>query len=624
MIKKNTQIASIIMLLIHCITIQGMFTALRQRGFTTYRSSNDLTKINPLGQRRYWQPTQLKKTPSSIVAETAYPNKNFLLKGAALSHSSYWLKNVVSDNISLNKVSITDPMATFTNTLFQISSDGHISVKTESNELFNALTPDFFGRLRGAQEKNILDNNSVIEEIVNLGKQNYAKITNDVTTFPEAKIRDFIVAMNNAHKKDSDMAQSLEDAYLFLRGTLSNNHDLMHYLIGFNRYSDILSNQRLEEFKNSITKGGLSAQESPSDYNATDFEQFKNALLKIKMPSDQIKYARDHFALAVAAIIDAKRNMELYSPKVIMREGSYNQQPAFSTCAETAILDLLGNICFDEITGIFDPVHFFPTLKINSDLIAFFERYKHINTINRDKNIQNDFLKLVSGIKGVTYVNNNYEISSIANEKNLITLCNHFFSIQAKNLDELGKMLSNERRTFTFELVSLRDAIKEIVIKIYDKKTNKRKQMSLYFQPGHSWFQTGDRNAHKVFLDAKTLLAQHSDPMNMLFLYMHPEPLIDHLFFRKITRNQSGQVNPFSSSFFHAYPTENDYEKSQVIRAILLYSKDQKTLDYAYRLFKSLSPYNQSLLKDDISKIGTKEQIDTLHFLENRALTLIE
>jgi len=602
MIKIITKKALYIGLLIQCFSVQGMFTALRNRQLTTAaRPRYNRVGYTRLNQRNYWQPVQAKRKP--LIEETNYPNKNFLTQGQATVYSTYLLPNVLSYNISKHELDPSDSMAQFAKALFQISPDGHISIVKDKNKISYLLTPEFFGVLRGAREKGLLDDPSTVKKIVTFGQSEYAKMMSNNENFPEAEIKDFIAVMNEVNKTDANIAQALEDAYLFLRINPSNNHDIIHYLLGFNRYGEILSEERLKEFETISAQQDQVVHLSDADYNQNDRENFIDALSKIPRPSDRIKFAHDNFALAVSAMVQDKRNKKLYSPQVKMDEVSYGNYPAFSTCAEAGLRDLIGNMVLDEELQIFTPSIFFPGLKINDDVMKFFNTYNTVDTIN-DKDASKDFVKLVSGVDGVTYVNKNkYEISSIATEQNLIVLCNKFFSLHAKSLSDLGKMLSNERRTLTFELMG-RDSNKTIAITIHDKKTDKTKYMYLNFAPGHTKFKVGKGNKDNSLLDPKILLADFNNPKSRSLLFLHEQPEIAQLFFRKM--KNSGNV--FDPALYHVFSKETEGEKSQLIRTILLYSDDQKALNLAYSLYDSLSDKYKNSLKDVVPSTDVFKQ----------------
>jgi hypothetical protein len=464
----------------------------------------------------------------------------------------------------------------------------------DKNKISYLLTPEFFGALRSAQGQGLFDDASVVEKIIALGQEEYTKMAGADGAFPEAELRDFIVAMNEVHKNNSNIAQSLEDAYIFLRINPSNSHDIIHYLLGFNRYSDILSEQRLKEFKDIVANNDQSVRISDLDYDHSDRERFIQKLLEIKLPSDQVKYADNNFPDAVAAIIQEKRDRALYSPKAIMGQVIYKNQPAFTACAEASIFDFLKNISFDSRLRIFNPSGFFPGLHVHPDVLKIFSKYNTGTDINAPT-VNQDFIDIVSNVEGVTYVKNNYEISSVDNEKNLIALCNKFFSLQAKSLSDLREMLSNEIRSMNFELILGGDNAKKIAITIHDKKADTTKYMYLNFVPGHTEFEVGKENRDKIFLDPRILLANFNNPQSRALLYMHPQPVIDSLFFR--TKKNADDV--FDVSLYYAFPVNNDAEKSRLIRAILSYDKkNNQAVDYAYFLFDSLSDKSKILLKD--------------------------
>lgn len=601
-------------LLVQSVPVLSMFTTVRNR---FYVGRMRPASSGYIGQKRYQsRPAQLKGQ-SRIIKNNIAPTQSpdFSVQGAAVANS-HFLNNVVSHHQSITNA--TDPLVVLTNELFKIEENGTISIVMDQGTVSRLLTPEFFGLLRGAQEKDVLENPEVVTNILTMSKAEAAKVG---SSYSEEKMKKFIGIMNDVRKSKTyfEVAQPLEDAYLFLRSNPHNSHDFIHYLLGFNTYSTILSDSQIKVF-----------QELPwpiSEYDNNDHRIFHETLSKMATPKEKVQYAKDNFPLAISAIIDAKRNRSLYCPKVEMGHVSYKGNPVFSTCAESAFLDLLRNLCFDEAKNVLDPVGFFPGLPVKKELITFFDKCnaaKSINVKTKDFDPQKDFVNLVSGIDGIKYVNNGYEISSMHNEKNLIKLCNYFFSVDSSNLSELGKMLSSNRRTISFD-ISNRDAIYEIAIKIDDNATHKAKYMYLYFQPGHSWFKVGNKQEDKAFFDTNALIMDHNDPRSKSLLYVHPQPIIDNLFFRKIQKNIKDGGSIFEYSLYYTFPVRDDHEKGLVITAILLYSnKDPQALNYAKFLFKSLSENKQKNLKNDLSKWGTLDKLDNISSIGNDFITLIE
>src|SRR5438477_4629488 len=248
-------------LLLQSTSSHSMFTALkRNRELTTAaRPAYNRVGYNRMQQRYYWQPRQsVQAKKDDLIKATRYPNVNFLASGAAVAESSHWLPNFLKYNKEQYKIDISNPIAKLTNELFQLSPDGRISIVNDKNKISYILTPELFGALRGAQDKDLLGDPSIVKKIIALGQAEYTKMIGGNEKFPEEEIKDFIATLKDANKKNSNTVQELEDAYLFLRINPSNSHDIEHYLLGFNRYANILSEQQLKEFKDIIAKNDQS------------------------------------------------------------------------------------------------------------------------------------------------------------------------------------------------------------------------------------------------------------------------------------------------------------------------------------------------------------------------------
>src|SRR5579871_1732053 len=335
-----------IYLLIQVTPAFSMFATIRNRYAGMGRSRSGY-----IGQQRYqsrlYQPrpaTPQLKGQSRIITSNIVRTKSpdFPAQGAAVA-DSYFLENVVRHNQSI--INATDPLVILTNELFKIDDNGTISIVMDEGKVSRFLTPELFGVLRGAQETGLLENSHVVKNILELGKTESIKVG---SSYSEEEMKKFIGIMNDVskNKKYSEIAQPLEDAYLFLRANPHNSHDFTHYLLGFNTYSTILSDYQIEIFQ------GLPW--AVSEYDNNDYRIFYEGLSKMATPKEKVQYAKDNFSLTISAIIDAKRNKLLYSPKVEMSHVSYKGNPVFSTCTESALLDLLGNFCFDEVKNVFD------------------------------------------------------------------------------------------------------------------------------------------------------------------------------------------------------------------------------------------------------------------------------
>lgn len=315
----------------------AMFATLRNRFFVRRMGGGNV--IGPVGQKRYqWQPPRMKEQ-LRIIAKTDHPDKSFPAHGAAIA-DSHFLKNVVSHTNSMENVA--SPLVVLANELFKIDDTGTIAVVMDEDKVSSLLTPEFFGVLRGAQQEGLLEKPEIIKQIVELAKAESVKIVGTERLFSEEKVKNFISVMHQVNKENSRIAQSLEDAYLFLRANPDNNHDLIHYLLGFNAYCSVLSVAQIKELQDLATRAVT--QQPSLEYNNADYIAFKDALAALKIPSDQVKYAKDNFSLAVSAMLEEKRNMALYCPRVEMSKISYKGQLAFATCAESAFRDLFNNL----------------------------------------------------------------------------------------------------------------------------------------------------------------------------------------------------------------------------------------------------------------------------------------
>lgn len=463
-----------------------------------------------------------------------------------------------------------------------------------------ALTSGILGLVIGAAEKNQLENPQVRIYITNEWRTEYEKIitetkradgsirsAKEVTKLMNViddKIDAELTIINDEYKNDKNSGRSILLAFFALKADLTSDHDMIHYLSGINRFLPIVADQseaktpvlnmslleRLKKFAQTLREhiAGSTDRESvllnQKNYTQKDYAYFKNKAKEIK-PSETMDFALENFELAISTILNEKRGVgvSLYPPKVVRNMYGYQGQHERSNCVETAFQDLFNILLYDNKTQSFDISLLPVNISLNEAFKKFYEDYKDINQIN-SREVGQAFMDLVSNISGVDYFQQkNYELN--ANADNFLIIANHLLGTQARDLNELGTILSDERRTITFILhFSGKENITKISMVIKDNKTNAELRADLGFAPGHGEISVEEREQSNIsLLDPAILAKNYSISPEAQALFSIQPPSIDFM------RKNLVDDNNLPVSFYYTLNAEGDWDKSFIIKKIL-------------------------------------------------------
>ncbi len=227
------------------------------------------------------------------------------------------------------------------------------------------------------------------------------------------------------------------------------------------------------------------------------------------------------------------------------------------------------------------------------------------------------FMAIISGIEGVIYKRDDYELPGGESEENFLKIFNYFFNIKAQNLRELGTQLSDERRTITFDIQKQTENPSKITMTIENKETDQVLQADFYFKPGHGWVQVPLRNkkealvklpgeTQKSILDPRELIKHYNLSQKARDLFAI-EPDIQSF----LISDSNAQISPSS---YYSFAVDTDEEKIGLIKNIFKNNADKKeALDYAYHLYTQLSPDSQRFFLTDMAMADTHKSLKQFH-----------
>lgn len=541
-------------------------------------------RTRPQQKRLRWSPQHLGSLTNNLTRPI--PVQFLPIHGAAIA------KSPILENMLLVDPNNSDVFVKITHSLlYQTNPSEPVRVTNNKSMAAYALEPELLGYVMGALEKGNLAQDRT--KIVDLWQKKYQEKAGETKKLSHKKINELLDLFIQGFQENKENLFSLLLGFLYLKAQPDNNHDMIHFLKGLNTYVPLGF---------AVDKSLYQSFENPNEstYSSKDYNQFKTRLFSIKNAAARINYAQENLPLAISTLLEEKRKLSAYPPKTIFGSYSYQNRSAVSNCSESAIRDLWNNLLYDKESQKFNISLLPSNLVINNIMKEFYQEYQTIDSINRYKSGQ-AFMNLISNIPGVSYAQGNYELRSQDSEKNIINLFNHFFGTKSSDLAELSSQLSDEKRTISFTKDFSNPNTKKIIMLIDDHAKNEKRTITLCFSTRHSWTEYADEEIEKNILDAEVLsfkYGQHS-AIKSLF-YVHTRPVIARSFLKE---------NTLDNSMIYALPTQQDYQKINIIRDILFYNKSS-VLDYAYNLFKILPNESRiELIPEILNSISFQEKL---------------
>lgn len=562
--------------LVACLLLTPMINYTMLRSLA--RSSRVNTPSTP--QKRYiWSSRQLDELSNQPFSKTFEFSKFSPAHGAALINSNV-LKNMIFMNIS-----DPDPMIKVVKLLFfGLSETGEVRPTNNKSMAAYALESEILGLIMGALEVQRLKEEKVWQHIIYEWQQEYRKKTGEKKTISQKKIEELLNVISEAYQSDRDGLFSLLLAFLYAKANPENNHDMIHFLLGINEYIPVFSDEIIPI---TLKQEFPPVEKEVEEWESEQYEKLKTKLTTI--PSRQrVEFAKENFPLAISLLIEEKRNKN-YPIEVITGKYGYKGQEPVSDCFETALHNLFNFLLYNGERRRFDLSLLPPSLVPKDIFTNFYTKFASEKTANLPSCGQ-EFMDLVSGIPGVIYGRENYEIYPKYSIENIINICNYLFNINIDNLKDLSIAFSGDNRviTFTGKPTSFPiggksfDGIK-IIITIDDTINNRKKSIHFCAIDIHAWIEVADKTQYsqKNLFDMSLLINDYVNPMVRSMFYLSQDLDLPSIRRRKLNMNPSA---------YYAFSTETDPEKRNLIRDLLNHHPNNiQAINYAYDLFKKLS-----------------------------------
>lgn len=648
--------------------IYSMFVQAPRLATTSTRSKAAMRAARPtiptIQKRTLYKPQHLKGLYSQL-SESARPISPVF--GAAKYESGVLQK--------MYSVDSDTPAITLVKTLFfqRNASDPIKPTSLKSNPAYS-LSPSILGMIMGALETNKIQEPATRASIIQEWITEHKNITNG-DKISKAKIEKLLDIIAAEYTNDKNSTRSILLAFLYAKANPDNNHDMLHYMTSLSRYMPIFASEEpikpytftkessenswMEKLK-TIANTLKNYIYTPSDYAAT-----QTALANFSRANEAIAYAENNFEETISLIFKQKEESMLYPPKVLQSYYGFKNQTERPNCVETTFQGIYNIMLYDSKNQIFD----LSLLPANIQPIDEFKQFYSLQSTTSNVNspiVGQAFMDLVSDIPDARYSMENYELKGGETFHNFIVLMNHFFQLNATNLEELSKALSDARRTITFTHNPQAEK-KKINIIIQDNKTHNQLEADFCFQPGHGWLETPKTASasgrfilnpyalsqyYQLTPEAQALFSMQApsflppiEPMPASFYYTFDvnenntddnvqlikniintntinTEAMDYAYtlFQQLPKRKQlslfpiifeKKINKHNNKFNNAYktiPLEDDSDIMTMCSMIVHYGKhDQEALDYAYELFQQLSDNAQIIIFEEALQAGISD-----------------
>jgi len=353
--------------------------------------------------------------------------------------------------------------------MFNIYNDKLRATNLKSLPAYS-LTPDVLAKIIYNLEINKLHDDATQDEIIKSWKNNHVRLAGPSSKLSTGKIKKLLklIELSKLENLSQDMPEpyfaSMTSAILmnFLILKANSLEDLMLYVDTLNDLYNVKSTKNKTIQKTSIdhliSKVNSLARSNDNEFKDIVNEDYENILLNFVLLNNSLQ-------------------------KVGMQDYAVGRGEKRPSCIESSYHNICNLILFNSITKKFDFSLLPSSVKINPKLKEFYED-QHLSIENVcSYNVGQEFYNLVSGIDGVAYRQDFYEIIARKTGDDFIKVMNFLFGTNAENLDELSKIFSNDKRQFEF---CKDDSC--IDVKIY-QKNNKPIHMTLaYSRADHGIF----------------------------------------------------------------------------------------------------------------------------------------
>ena len=258
------------------------------------------------------------------------------------------------------------------------------------------------------------------------------------------KLIDLIIASAHECKMSNLYVNNFTQQILLalLHRKAESKDELCSYLNAVNNHLPVLV-QEID--KQSFIESRYTKQEA-----IKNIKRYKTVGLFKKREKARSIIENDYERTVHAAVCDQRYNKP-YPPMVNQSKFGYRNKEAVKDCFEASMRDMFNILVTNPKKQQFD-INMLPTtVKPAEDFSQFYKTYSSFDV--NDYAVGQAWMNLVSGHDFLAYDSDNdggdYELYTTV--ENFIGLANYCFGTNAKTTKELGKLLSDERRTVTFK-----------------------------------------------------------------------------------------------------------------------------------------------------------------------------
>ncbi len=345
----------------------------------------------------------------------------------------------------------------------------------------SSLTPAVLGTIVGALENGSLQKPETIDAITKQWRATH-KEKNKGEALSEKKVHNLISLI--AQSADECDPTNQTSRYLpytvhsilngFLYKKAEKKDEVKQYFDNISTYTPVIKDGH-EQYVDAM-------------YTDTDLDTYVDDLQKIPCEwsnNEQQKFvtSQDHYEQTVHTIVKEKQ-MAMPS-RVELSLYSYRNQASTPNCMEASMHNIFNWLCYRPGSTTFDLTMLPDNINPHEKLKQFYTDHASLSEVS-DKNVGQAWMNMVSGHDFLKYKKGNYDLNGRIS--NLINLTNYLLNTNATTLDELGKQLSDNKRTVEFVADDVKDDNEaQITITFtYCNSQASRKELLLRFMPGHT------------------------------------------------------------------------------------------------------------------------------------------
>lgn len=478
--------------------VQGAFRANSRLSWPQASLTRHNLQISRIPQRTIINPTDLKNVDGIIDNSKKHLSP---LNGVPLIETPY-LQNIYTF------ANPDEPTTKVVTSLFHCL-DGNLRTTQNKSLPGYSLNSELVADIIGHLENQTFNVQATQQKLIKEWQRIHKQQTGNHLSKTKTKI--LLDHIYNSYSSTLDHSRSLHIPYItqiilmsFLYRKSENKSELFDYLERLNQHIPVLKKQ-----PNKI---------SPDNYTAEELKEKEDQFISLSTQEKKNKIVTEYTEPIISAQLHKIRANSLFPPIVLLAVYGYKSQPVVPNCCETAMQDLCNMLLANPETKRFDLGMVPKNIQLHNDLKEFYTNYPFYASVNEQK-IGQAWMNLVSDRPGIEYKEkNNYEL--IPDATNHLKLLNFLFNINATSWEELGELLSDERRTIKCKLVKrdTQEKLDIIEVSIIFNKEITPQIITMQVNPFHTSYHRTIENTTKQEWHDNILLDLNyaqSNPQNL-------------------------------------------------------------------------------------------------------------